>query len=591
MQGSELSEISEESHAHLLVRNPADLTAVKTSLDSTALVGLDLETAAPDAQRLSERERKATALNPRTGRIRLLTVDIDTTDTSRFVYTLDCIRIDPRPLFEELAERKVVGHNLAFDLRFLDRLGFVPGEVHCTMLQAQILTAGTREKVSLAACVHRELDRGVDKTEQTGDWSGSLTPAQLDYAAEDARVLAPLYATQAARLKEADLERVYDVERRCLPAVVWMASKGVKFDQDAWLALAGEAEAEATAVCDRLDALVPAAARTNLLGTNWNSPEQVKSAFAALGVEMTSTDDEHLAAVKHPLARLLRDYRAARKRCTTYGADWLKHVAPDGRVYAGWRQIGADSGRMACREPNLQNLPRDPRYRRCFVASPARVLVKADYSQVELRIAAKIAADERMVEAYRRGDDLHTLTARTILDKEAVSKGDQQLAKAVNFGLLYGMGARGFRIYARTQYGVELTEQQAQEYRAAFFRAYPGLARWHRSIPKPAIETRTLMGRRRLNVERFTEKLNTPVQGTGADGLKMALALLWERRAEAPGAFPVLAVHDEIVVECDRDQARAVEAWLRQAMIEGMAPLIYPVPVEVEATVGGTWGG
>jgi DNA polymerase-1 len=570
------------------------LAAVESALDNTSLVGLDLETTAPDAWRLSERERKAAALNPRVGSIRLLSLDADTADTNRFPYLVDCSRLDPRPLFDVLAERKVVAHNALFDLRFLGRLGFVPGEVHCTMLQAQLLAAGTREKVGLAACVQRELGRAVDKTEQAGDWSGILTPAQLDYAAEDAAVLRPLHQAQAAKLTAADLERVYDLERRCLPAVVWMAGAGVGFDRDAWLALAGESEAEATALCDRLDALVPEAARTNLLGTNWNSPEQVKAAFQAVNVSLGSTDDATLAAVDHPLAALLRDYRAASKRHGTYGRDWLKHVASDDRVYAGWRQIGADSGRMACREPNLQNLPRDVRYRKCFVAPPGRVLVKADYSQVELRIAAKIAGEGRMIDAYRRGDDLHAITARTILGKHAVTKADRQLAKAVNFGLLYGMGWKGFRIYARTQYGVGLTDSQAQAYRTAFFKAYPGLARWHQQVrAQHALETRTLTGRRRLLTRETpdTWRLNTPVQGTGADGLKMALAFLWERRAEAPGAFPVLAVHDEIVVECDRDQAGAVEAWLRTAMVEGTAPLIEPVPVEVEVTVGPTWGG
>ena len=199
-----------------------------------------------------------------------------------------------------------------------------------------------------------------------------------------------------------------------------------------------------------------------------------------------------------------------------------------------------------------------------------------------------------MIEAYRRGDDLHMLTARQLVGKDEVTKADRQLAKAVNFGLLYGMGARGFRIYARSKYGVELTEAQAQQYRAAFFAAYPALAAWHRKIgrtEKRPIETRTLAGRRVLNVTGFNEKLNTPVQGTGADGLKQALGLLWERRGQCPGAVPVLVVHDEIVVECDAAQADAVAAWLKQAMLDGMASLVAPVPVEVEVQIAPTWGG
>jgi DNA polymerase-1 len=161
-----------------------------------------------------------------------------------------------------------------------------------------------------------------------------------------------------------------------------------------------------------------------------------------------------------------------------------------------------------------------------------------------------------------------------------------------NFGLLYGMGATGFAQYAKGQYGMDLPEKEARGYRQAFFKAYPGLASWHRKVgASTSTQTRTLTGRRRLDVHSYTKKLNSPVQGTGADGLKLALALLWERRAEVPGAFPVLTVHDEIVIECAADQAEAVRAWLQRAMLEAMEPLIAPVPVEVSISVGTTWAG
>src|SRR5262249_18450575 len=163
------------------------------------------------------------------------------------------------------------------------------------------------------------------------------------------------------------------------------------------------------------------------------------------------------------------------------------------------------------------------------------------------------------------------------------TKQHRQLAKALNFGLLYGTGAKGFRQYAKSQYSLELTEADAERYRSNFFAAYPGLSFWHRTVrSQKATETRTLSGRRRLLDDKTpdTNRLNTPVQGTGADGLKLALALLWERRDRCPGAFPVLAVHDEIVIEADIDQADAAAAWLKQAMLDAMAPLVAPIPVE-----------
>jgi DNA polymerase-1 len=510
---------------------------------------------------------------------------------------VDCFAVDPAPLWETLAAVPVVGHNLLFDLSFLARLGFQPGACRDTMLMSQALYAGDRkQKHSLAACCARELDESVDKDEQRSNWAGALTPGQLAYAARDAALTRRLHDALQPKLAEADLADTTALENRALPAVVWLSSSGVAFDTDGWLALAKAAKAEARRLAGELDRIAPPRAQGEMFesGWKWNSRAHVLDVLKAIGHEVSATDDTTLAAVDHPLAALLRDYRAALKRANTYGPTWLKGHSVDGRVSASWRQLGSHAGRMSCAKPNLQNLPRDVRYRKCFVAPPGRVLVKADYSQIELRLAAKITNEKTMIAAYRRGEDLHTLTAQRILGKADVSKDDRQLAKAVGFGLIYGMGARAFRSYARSNFGVTLTEAEAEQYRGSFFAAYPGLKRWHARAARTKyqpIDTRTLASRRRLRVIRFTEKLNTPVQGSGADGLKGALGLLWERRADCPGAIPVLAVHDELVIECDADQADAVAAWLKQAMLDGMTPLAAPVPVEVEVSTAPTWGG
>ncbi|MBX9581009.1 MAG: hypothetical protein K2X87_11930, partial [Gemmataceae bacterium] len=333
------------------------------------------------------------------------------------------------------------------------------------------------------------------------------------------------------------------------------------------------------------------------------------------GVDLDGTGDDALAALDHPLAAALRAYRAVAKKAGAYGRGWLADHAVDGEVLCRWNQLGAESGRMSAAGPNLQQIPRGAEYRKCFAARPGGVLVKADYSQVELRVAAKVAGEPAMIDAYRAGRDLHTLTAARVLGKDGgeVTKADRQLAKAVNFGLLYGMGWRGLKGYAKANYGVELTDGQARSYRDAFFRAYPGLRAWHRrtadrvdglfkASPMGAFEVRTLGGRRRvLPVSKrradgtaypnLTDALNTPVQGTGADGLKAAVALLWVTRDECPRAAPVLFCHDEVVVECPAADADAAAAWLKRAMVDGMAPLVDPVPVEVDVSVGRTWGG
>ena len=559
-----------------VVVDPVDLGMVLAALDESTQVSLDLET---------------TSLSPREGKIRLLSLATD-----RGLYVIDAFAIDVRPLFEALAGLPLLGHNLLFDLQFLAALGCEPGgAVHDTMLLSQLLDGTRRPKGyhRLAECAKRHLGRTLDKTEQSGDWSGSLTDAQLDYAAADVIVLGPLFDRLSELVAQSGQEKVARIEARCLPAVVWLARSGAPFDAKAWEELAGVTEREAKELAAQLDlqAPRPPVSPPGMSGWKWNSPKQVKEAFHQLDVELESTDDDALAAVAHPLAALLRQYRCTSKLASNYGMKWPGKALNDGRLYAGWKQIGAESGRMACASPNLQNLPADSRYRACFKAPEDRVLVRADFSQIELRIAAKVAKDKAMREAFCKGADLHTLTARRLLNLEEVTKEQRKLAKAANFGLLYGMGANGFRAYAKSDYGLDLSEEEATRYRRAFFDAYPGLRSWHRSIPREAIDTRTLMGRRRRQVRRFTEKLNTPVQGTGADGLKLALALLWERRHEVPGTVPVLAVHDEIVVECDAAQAEAVSAWLKKAMVDAMAPLIDPVPVEVEVQVARAWSG
>jgi DNA polymerase-1 len=572
---------------------------VVAALIGTDRVGLDVET---------------TGLDHRGDRVRLLSLSTDTIDGGVFAYLLDLFDLPAEalgPLWDALAGKELVGHNVIFDVCFLERLGFTPsGKVHCTQNLSRVLYAGSgfQVKHTLAACAQRELGEILDKEEQRSDWSGTLTASQLAYAARDVLVLPRLLEALNRKITEAKLERTAEVESRCLPALAWMSCRGVAVSREAWAALVVKAQTDAARLRQDMLAIAPVPPGEMFVAWNFDSPAQVKRLFQALGVSLASTDDSTLAGIDHPMAELLRQYREAMKKTGTYGEQWLKNIAPDGRVYASWNQTGSEAGRMSCSTPNMQHIPREAAYRRCVAAPPGRVLVKADYSQIELRIAAKVTQDPAMLEAYRTSEDLHTRTARQVLGLQEVTKKDRQLAKAINFGLLYGMGAKGFRGYAKSNYGLDLHEEQAESYRAAFFRAYKGLEAWHRRVKlSRTAETRTLAGRRRLipsadpskpedERRRFEaamhrERLNTPVQGTGADGLKLALALLWERRAEMPGTFPVLAVHDEIVLECDQVEANAVSAWLRKAMLDAMTPLISPVPVEVDVKVARTWGG
>ena len=595
----------EPSAGYTQVADGEGLARVATAVTAhVGPVGLDTET---------------TGLDSRTARVRLLQLAVGPD-----VFLIDLFAFpNPAPaladLFAALTGKEVVGHNIAFDLRMLAPLGFVPGRVFDTMLASQVLHAGERTATNaplrhgLDDAADRELGHTLDKSHQKADWSKPLTPAMLAYAAADAAILVPLAEALVPMLDAVRLSATAEVEMRALPGVAWAAP--VAIDRPKWLALAAAAAAERDRLAADMDALAPHPnGLPGMASRNWNSPKDVAAAFAAVGVAVQSTDDDALAGIAHPLAEAMRQYRSASKRTGTYGKAWLDKHARGDEVLCRWNQHGAESGRMSAADPNLQQIPHDADYRKCFVARPGMVLVKADYSQIELRIAAKVADEPAMIEAYRAGKDLHALTAASVLGKplDQVTKADRQLAKAVNFGLLFGMGWRGLRNYAKAKYGVVLTDDQARVYRDTFFRTYPKLRRWHtkvgghvdnlfRKSPDATHEGRTLGGRRRVlpagkgkagsKYPNVTDALNFPVQGTAADGMKAAVALLWDRRHDCPGVVPMLFVHDEIVVEIPVAQTDTAAAWLKQAMIDGMAPLVAPVPVEVEVVVGPTWGG
>lgn len=545
------------------------------------LLGIDLET---------------TGLNPRKHRTRLLSVS----DGKRTL-VLDCFAHDARPVAAALTDKIVVAHNAIFDMGFLWHLGLTNlPEIVCTHVLGQLLTAGEGggahgfPPLKLADCCRRWLDVDVDKEEQCSDWSGSLTESQIEYARKDAAVLLPLLRALNRELDAAGLLEVVDVEMRAIPAFVWMSQTGVPFDKPAWQSLADQSVKEVAALEQRLNEAAPE--RPGSLfdsGWNWSSPVQVKEALQLLGYTVTGTDDSKLAEIDHPVATLLRDHRAATKKATTYGTEWLAHVNDDGRVYPSWRQIGASSGRTSCKDPNMQQLPREKAYRACVVASPGHVFVKADYSQLQLRIAAKMSGDPKMLSIYAANGDIHTETAKALLAKQDVTKADRQVAKSANFGLLFGMSASGLRVYAKANYGVDFTTQEAEQHRVAFFKAYAGLAKWHAKTKKlHCSETRGTSGRRRKLPDNApdTWRLNSPVQADESDGAKLGLALLWERRVECPNARPVLLVHDEIVVEVPETDAVAAKNWLERCMMQGMEPWLNPVPVVVEATIKKTWG-
>lgn len=549
---------------------------------------------------------ETTGLDPHRDRVRL----IQLATPGMPVLVIDCFAFLPQgaeSLRAALAGAGVkVFHNAKFDLQFLLALGIEVAHVFDTMLAAQLLrTSGGPERANLAAVCRHYLQEDINKEEQRSDWSATLTGEQLAYAAKDAEVLLRLREAMIPLIYANGLSAVAKAEFSCVLAIAHMEYHGIYLDLTRWQALLERTEVLRDQALEKLYAF---SGRPNYQLTLWgeevttgdsnfDSNAYVLRLLKENGIVVPSTSKQHLSLfMRHPLVQALSDYRKHAKALSSFLYPIPSMVHPmTGRVHPRYGQIGAWSGRMSCGGPNIQQIPRDAAFRHCFRAEEGNALVIADYSQIELRVAAQIAGDGRMAEAYRIGEDIHRLTASLISDipMESVTKAQRQAAKAVNFGLIYGMGAAGLQQYAQLSYGVEMPLAQAERFRDRFFRAYPGIAAWHQRIrdARPT-EQRSLMGRR------FTFKrdsglsglYNTPVQGTAADIAKAALGML-AQRLHGTHVRIIATVHDEILLESRADHANEVAALLKETMEQAGNTVLAGIPCIADAVVTDSWDG
>nr|WP_289111528.1 DNA polymerase [uncultured Halomonas sp.] len=549
------------------------------------------------------------ALDPHTGIIRLLTLAVHGPGSGIETFLVDCRACDGwRDLLEPvLSNRETlkVAHNGKFDLKFIMNAGIEVENVFDTMLAAQVLHSGQpagKGYFTLAAVSKRYLGISLDKTEQTSDWGAhELSQQQLEYAARDAAVLVRLHAKLAADLETSSLYGTMQLEMEATPFLAWMELCGVALDTQRWKKLALQAATEKANLEPEILELM-----TESLGEGSTprrkispaSPKQVLTVLSGLGVDVDDTKHETLIGVqdRHPFIANLLAYRDASKRHSTYGIKFLEHVLPTtGRIHANFQQIGAATGRMSCGGPNLQNIPKASGYRECFRSSEGKVMVIADLSLIELCVATQLSGDEKMRKAVERGDDLHLLTAAALFQREPgeITVEERAFGKSVNFGTLYGQGRNGL-IQQASKQGLIITNLEAGRFLKRFAETWPQLYAWSRQqMASSGTDIRTLSGRRRLlgPLDGGTKRVNTPVQGVAADGFKKAMALLWKQRKQFPTAVPVLAVHDELVLECDETDARAVGEWVTGALQVGMGEYVTKVPIRVDVKIAQTWAG
>jgi DNA polymerase I len=519
-----------------------------------------------------------------------------------------------KPLLEDPAKPKLGQHG-KYDLHVLARHGIdVQGYDDDTMLESFVLNS-TASRHDMDSLAQRYLGYQTIKFEEVaGKGAKQILFSQVAiddasrYAAEDADITLRLHNLLSARLAaEPALQSVYrEIEMPLVPVLERIESNGVNIDMD-------ELRRQSAGLSKRMLAAQQKA--TELAGRSFNldSPKQLQSllfdelklpALVKTPKGQPSTNEDALEAIadQHELPRIILEYRGLAKLRSTYTDKLPDMINPEtGRVHTSYHQSGAATGRLSSSDPNLQNIPirteDGRRIRRAFVAPPGRKLVACDYSQIELRIMAHLSEDPGLVRAFESGADIHKATAAEVFGRkmEEVSLNERRAAKAINFGLMYGMSAFGL---ARN---LGISRGEAQDYVALYFSRYPGVRDFMERMRRDARErgfVETLFGRRlylneinarnqnlRAGAERAA--INAPMQGTAADIIKRAMIAVdgW-LAGYRDRALMILQVHDELVFEADVD---FVPTLLKEATARMSAAAQLSVPLVVDSGVGDNW--
>nr|MBF0684198.1 DNA polymerase I [Pseudomonas sp.] len=517
-----------------------------------------------------------------------------------------------KPWLEDPAAAKVL-HHAKFDTHAFANSGIaLQGVAHDTMLQAYVLES--HRGVSMQDLAQRWLGRtGVTYeslcgkgVNQIGFDEVSLDVASF-YAAEDADFTLQLHRVLYPQVQADErLLRTYQLEIPVSRVLAVIERNGVRID-------AAELNRQSQALGRTMLTLEQKAYELAGQPFNLNSPKQLgEILFGRMGLPVVrktasgapSTDEEVLSrlAQDYPLPKVLLEYRGLAKLKSTY-TDKLPRMVDTstGRVHTSYAQAAVITGRLASSDPNLQNIPvrtaEGRRVREAFVAGEGRHIVSADYSQIELRVMAHVADDESLQAAFKRGDDIHRATAAEVFGvaADAVSSDQRRAAKAINFGLIYGMSAFGLAA------NLGITREAAQVYMNRYFARYPGVARYMEETRQSARDkgyVETVFGRRlwlpeirggsgprRAAAERAA--INAPMQGTAADLIKLAMVAVQEwLESEKLESLLVMQVHDELVLEVPETELERVRESLPGLMCN-VAQL--KVPLVAEVGVGPTW--
>lgn len=519
-----------------------------------------------------------------------------------------------KPLLED-PELAKIGQNLKYDISILANYDIhVQGVVFDTMLESYVLdSVGSRHDMDSLSRRYLNHDP-VSFSEVAGKGRAQLTFDQIEiekgghYAAEDADVTLRLHHALMPRLtRQPTLHRVFtQIEMPLVSVLSKVEDNGVLIDSNMLLQ-----QSQQLAVCMQQTEI----AAYQLAGEEFNlaSPKQIQEILyekmqlpilkkTPKGAPSTAEDVLQTLAEEHELPRLILEHRGDGKLKSTYTDKLPTMVNPKtGRVHTSYHQAVAATGRLSSADPNLQNIPirseQGRRIREAFIAEPGNVIIAADYSQIELRIMAHLSGDEALLNAFNHDLDVHRSTAADIFDTDlaAVTGEQRRHAKAVNFGLIYGMSAFGLAKQ------LHIERKQAQQYIDHYFGRYPGVARYMEVTREFARENgfvETVYGRRLYlpdinarnhNLRKYAERtaINAPMQGTAADIIKRAMLAVDQRLiAEKSSARMIMQVHDELVFEVAAEHAATLSPGICEIM-QDVAEL--RVPLVVDAAAGNNW--
>lgn len=517
--------------------------------------------------------------------------DWDAVTARLFAGDIKLVMHDAKPTYVELLEAGLAAQGVLFD----------------TSIAAYLLdptaSAYDLERVALSY-LNRELPK-VDLTAEDAFSPLGGRDSALATMTANVEAVADIYAEASARLEEQGMHKLFfEMEMPLMTVLAEMQQAGCKADADQLCAFGEQLDTRIAALTEQIYAAA---------GHEFNiqSSKQLGVVlFEELGLPYKkktktgySTSAEVLESLAgyHPMIADVLEYRQLTKLKSTYVDGLLKVIAPDGRIHSHFQQTVTATGRLSSVDPNLQNIPvrteLGRELRRMFVAEQGRVLVDADYSQIELRVLAHVADDDAMIEAFRDGQDIHATTASKVygVPVEEVTPQMRSSCKAVNFGIVYGISD-----FSLAQ-DIGVTRKEAAAFIQSYLDTYPGVHHYMESIKQSARETgyvETLFGRRRalpelnsknFNLRSFGERaaMNTPIQGTAADIIKIAMLRVRDRlKAEGFEARLILQVHDELILEAPEHEAERAAALLREEM-EHAAEL--RVPLVAEAKIGHSW--